>query len=82
MRYADASNVAGYRQWNEDPTQSIQITTRVFFQEGVGANGTCQVGPGGIPRAQSWVFGKDPGLDPPAFLIEAGILHALLPAEQ
>ena len=82
MRYVGTSRVAGYQQWTDDPTQGIQMTTCVFPQEGIGASCSRQVGIDCIPSLKSWIIGKDLGRDHPAFLMEGGILHALLLVEQ
>ena len=68
--------------WEEDSTQGWTITVGVFFQGGSGSSCAVIIGPDGIPRTQGWIVGCDPGINPPEYLQECGLLHALLLAER
>ena len=83
MTAFDATTAPGYQHWISDPLTGVCVTTCVFFQEGIGASCASQIGAGRLPCVQGWNLGVDEtSTDPPDFLIEAGMLHALLLAEQ
>ena len=82
MCYEEAEEHEGCRRRGEDPSSGICVTTAVFFQEGAGASCTVIKGEDGLPRTQGWIVGRDPGINPPVFLQECGLLHALLVVEQ
>ena len=82
MCYEEAEEHAGCRRRGEEPGSGVCVTTAVFFQEGTGASCTVIKGEDGLPRTQGWIVGRDPGIDPPVFLQECGLLHALLVVEQ
>ena len=60
----------------------LTIYVGAFYQDGFGASVACFCMPNGIPSTQSWGLGFDlVSKEPPAFVLEASILHALLLAE-
>ena len=68
----------------ETANASTQLTiyAGAFYQEGFGASVACFCPPDGIPRTQSWGLGFDlVSKEPPTFVLEASVLHALLLAE-
>ena len=83
MRYTEATEQAGYRAWMENPEGGVDVAVSVFYQQGMGASCAAVTPCGGLPCAQGWILGVDPvSLAPPEFMLEAGLLHALLLVEQ
>ena len=83
MRYTDASLLPSYQTWFDDPAKGVSITVGVFFQQGVGVSCAAAQAPDRLPSAQGWILGEDGVSEsPPVFVMEAGLLQALLLVEQ
>ena len=60
----------------------VAITTGAFYQQGHGISAAVICEPGKLPHTQVWGLGTDNvTAEPPAFVLEASILHALLLTE-
>lgn len=61
----------------------LKVSTGAFYQDGFGASIAWIQEPGGVPRTQAWSLGYDMvSKEPPAFVLEASILRALLIVEK
>ena len=83
MRHTEATDHVGYRAWMHDPEGGVDVVVGAFYQQGMGASCASVASCGGLPCAQGWILGVDPASsDPPGFISEAGLLHALLLVER
>ena len=63
-------------------SDELAIATGAFYQQGHGVSAAVIREPGKLPHTQVWGLGTDTvSSEPPAFVLEASILHALLLTE-